>query len=68
MDDEEYEGEKPKWEGEYKLQGATAAHPQPQVSWYDAVMFCNWLSEKENRHGRLQDFDRRVFWWDHTES
>jgi formylglycine-generating enzyme required for sulfatase activity len=49
IDDEEYEGEKPKWEGERKFPGSTPAHPVQQVSWYDAVMFCNWLSGKENR-------------------
>lgn len=27
----------------------TAAHPAQRVSWYDAVMYCNWLSLKEGR-------------------
>ncbi len=41
VDDEEYQGEKPKWEGEFKLPGSILAHPVQQVNWYDAVMFCN---------------------------
>lgn len=27
--------------------GPTDAHPVYRVSWYDAVLFCNWLSRKE---------------------
>jgi serine/threonine protein kinase/formylglycine-generating enzyme required for sulfatase activity len=49
LHDEEYQGEKPKWEGEYQCRrGVTPEHPAQNVSWYDAVMFCNWLSWKEN--------------------
>src|SRR6202011_2976498 len=31
------------------------AHPQAFVNWYDAVLFCNWLSRKE---GLLPCYDR----------
>jgi serine/threonine protein kinase/formylglycine-generating enzyme required for sulfatase activity len=27
----------------------SAVHPQGSVSWYDVVLFCNWLSRKEGR-------------------
>jgi len=49
VDDEEYHGDKPKWKGEQKFPGATPAHPVQKVNWFDAVMFCNWLSWKEKR-------------------
>ena len=42
--------EKPKnWEGVYKQTSPTSDHPAQQVSWYDSVMYCNWLSQKEER-------------------
>jgi tetratricopeptide (TPR) repeat protein len=51
MDDPDYpDSEKPKyWGGVDKRRSPTLAHPVQNVSWYDAVMFCNWLSRKEGR-------------------
>ncbi len=49
LDDPNYPTtEKPKdWAGVDTEVSPTAEHPAQQVSWYDAVMFCNWLSGKE---------------------
>ncbi|MEQ1827567.1 MAG: formylglycine-generating enzyme family protein, partial [Pirellula sp.] len=42
--------EKPEnWEGVYKQTSPTADHPAQKVSWYDSVLFCNWLSLHEGR-------------------
>lgn len=42
--------EKPeKWKGVDKFISPTAEHPAQMVSWYDAVMYCNWLSLHEGR-------------------
>jgi formylglycine-generating enzyme required for sulfatase activity len=51
ISDAEYpEAEKPgKWPGVDAPISPTPDHPVQQVNWYDAVLFCNWLSRKEGR-------------------
>ena len=40
--------EKPvEWKGVETIYSPTANHPAQQISWYDAIMYCNWLSGKE---------------------
>ncbi|MEQ8784793.1 MAG: bifunctional serine/threonine-protein kinase/formylglycine-generating enzyme family protein [Pirellulaceae bacterium] len=36
------------WSDEETDQRVTLAHPMQEVSWEDAVLFCNWLSKREN--------------------
>ncbi len=51
VDDASYPNEeKPeKWGDVDKAVSPTSDHPAQQVSWYDAVLYCNWLSRKEGR-------------------
>ena len=43
------------WSGVEVTISPTAGHPAQQVSWYDAVMYCNWLSLHE---GRTASYER----------
>ena len=49
MNDANYAvAEKPSgWDGVDTSISPTGDHPAQQVSWYDAVMYCNWLSQRE---------------------
>ena len=52
LNDTGYDGEKPKVAKERRPDDAvspTPDHPALYVSWYDAVMYCNWLSRSEGR-------------------
>jgi hypothetical protein len=54
INDSSYSGEKPQDRKEselyqYKETSPTLDHPAQSVSWYDAVMYCNWLSRREGR-------------------
>jgi formylglycine-generating enzyme required for sulfatase activity len=54
INDSSYSGEKPQDRKEFELYGyneisPTLDHPAQNVSWYDAVMYCNWLSRREVR-------------------
>ena len=50
MQDADYKFEKPTdWKGVDTAVSPTGDHPAQQVSWYDAVMYCNWLSREEGK-------------------
>ena len=49
MSDMSYEGAMPLgWRGADREVSPSLAHPVQQINWYDAAMFCNWLSWKED--------------------
>ena len=48
--DDSYQGDKPndpQWSHAFDELPLDGRHPAQNVNWYDAVMFCNWLSRKE---------------------
>ena len=50
IDDTRYQGEKPvDWPGENQGVSPTVSHPVQQINWHEAVMFCNWLSNRDGR-------------------
>ena len=52
INDKSYQGAKPTDPENAKSDedsSPTLEHPAQQLSWYDAVMYCNWLSAKEGR-------------------
>ena len=52
LDDTNYDGEKPKDAKASRPDDSTSPtldHPAQNVSWCDAVMYCNWISRREGR-------------------
>jgi formylglycine-generating enzyme required for sulfatase activity len=62
MDDRDYPADqKPQnWKDRQKRDGYSGKHPVCLVSWFDAVLFCNWLSHVE---GRQQCYSRKGESW-----
>lgn len=49
MQDNNFNGPKPeKWAVDEQV-SPTSSHPVQELSWFDAIQFCNWLSAKEGR-------------------
>jgi len=53
------------WKGPDLRRSPTIDHPVQEVSWIDAVLFCNWLSRKEDLTPCYQQKDAQ---WDLTPS
>ena len=47
------------WSGVDREISRSSEHPVQQVSWYEAVMFCNWLSRREGRDACYERTGRR---------
>ena len=45
------------WTGANEHVSSDEHHPVQEVSWFDAVLFCNWLSRRENRSACYQKSD-----------
>lgn len=63
VDDPDYPNEqKPTdWEGASVARSPSLDHPVQQVSWVDAVLFCNWLSSKD---GLTPRYKGSAFAWE----
>jgi formylglycine-generating enzyme required for sulfatase activity len=72
LDDPDYPAEdKPESRTEWsnKVKEDLSSYPMDMVNWYDALLFCNWLSRKEvlnpcyertGKKHRILDLDRRI--------
>ncbi len=60
INDSDYpSAEKPKgWDSYDKRVSPTENHPVQQVSWYDAILYCNWLSRREGHIPCYEGSDR----------
>jgi len=69
LDDSSYDGEKPKDANEARpidSVSPTPDHPAQRVSWFDAVMYCNWLSRQEGRMPAYRT-ERKVNYWEEVD-
>jgi formylglycine-generating enzyme required for sulfatase activity len=61
VNDEDYQGPRPQWDGPTDFGGLSKDdqldHPVQNVSWYDAVMFCNWMSDQYDQLDRCYEIE-----------